>query len=263
MSDNTIFRDSTRATKYQHKFRLPPQFSDVLHDFTREVLRNQPTDIYEWAANYFKDKALKEDGVDTRKMDEAELGTNEMTWKLSDALYEYDEKKQGELYPHLIKRVLVESTGLTSAQAMFVLSNPSVVQNTRGTIEYNKLATDRNAIHQILYFQESGYQFEDPNSEGEAHGLTQSEFQAELKAVFKAEDSDSTGYLTVPDFRRVLQTAPVQLTERDINLLLIECIVNSDGFIAWEPMLTDSMFNLVCLSETFTQFDERQQQQPQ
>eukprot|EP01060_Flectonema_neradi_P020700 TRINITY_DN281_c2_g4_i1.p1 TRINITY_DN281_c2_g4~~TRINITY_DN281_c2_g4_i1.p1 ORF type:complete len:286 (+),score=66.43 TRINITY_DN281_c2_g4_i1:69-860(+) len=263
MSNNAIFRDSTRATKYQNKFRLPPQFSDVLHDFTREVLRNQPTDIYEWAANYFKDKALKEDGVDTAKIDEADLGTNEMTWKLSDALYEYDDKKQGELYPHLIKRVLIESTGLTPAQAMFILSSSYVVQNTRGTIEYNKLATDRNAINQILYFQESGYEFEDPASKGEAHGLKLSEFQAELQAIFKEADPESTGHLTLPEFRKALETAPVQLTERDVNLLLIECTVNSDGYIAWEPMLADSMFNLVCLSETFTQFDEQQQQQQQ
>jgi hypothetical protein len=31
------FRDMTRATKFQKKFQLPPNFSEVLKDFTREV----------------------------------------------------------------------------------------------------------------------------------------------------------------------------------------------------------------------------------
>ena len=50
----SIFRDMTRATKFQKKFQLPPDFSEVLKDFTREVLRDQPGDIYAYAANYFK-----------------------------------------------------------------------------------------------------------------------------------------------------------------------------------------------------------------
>lgn len=37
------FRDVTRATKFQKKFALPPNFADVLKDFTREVSVDWPT----------------------------------------------------------------------------------------------------------------------------------------------------------------------------------------------------------------------------
>jgi len=48
------------ATKYQQKFPIPEKFYDIIHDFAREVLRDQPDDILEYAAQYFE--ALR-DGV--------------------------------------------------------------------------------------------------------------------------------------------------------------------------------------------------------
>ena len=42
------------ASKYLQKFPIPGSFPDLLHDFAREVLRDQPEDIYEFGAAYFK-----------------------------------------------------------------------------------------------------------------------------------------------------------------------------------------------------------------
>jgi hypothetical protein len=42
------------ASKYLQKFPIPGEFPDMLHDFAREVLRDQPEDIYEYGAAYFK-----------------------------------------------------------------------------------------------------------------------------------------------------------------------------------------------------------------
>ena len=42
------------ASKYIAKYPLPEDFPDLLHDFTREVLRDQPANIYEYGALYFK-----------------------------------------------------------------------------------------------------------------------------------------------------------------------------------------------------------------
>jgi len=43
--------------KYQKQFAIPDAFPQVLKDFTREILRNQPENIYEFGYNYFKEKA--------------------------------------------------------------------------------------------------------------------------------------------------------------------------------------------------------------
>jgi len=41
------------ASKYLQKYPVPENFYEILHDFTREVLRAQPEDILEYAYNYF------------------------------------------------------------------------------------------------------------------------------------------------------------------------------------------------------------------
>ena len=41
------------ASKYIQKFPIPGSFPDILHDFVREVLRDQPESIYEYGAAYF------------------------------------------------------------------------------------------------------------------------------------------------------------------------------------------------------------------
>lgn len=44
------------ASKYLQKFPVPENFYEVLHDFAREVIRDQPEDIIAYAANYFEAK---------------------------------------------------------------------------------------------------------------------------------------------------------------------------------------------------------------
>eukprot|EP00352_Strombidinopsis_acuminata_P003406 CAMPEP_0176401320 /NCGR_PEP_ID=MMETSP0126-20121128/48332_1 /TAXON_ID=141414 ORGANISM="Strombidinopsis acuminatum, Strain SPMC142" /NCGR_SAMPLE_ID=MMETSP0126 /ASSEMBLY_ACC=CAM_ASM_000229 /LENGTH=82 /DNA_ID=CAMNT_0017778163 /DNA_START=12 /DNA_END=260 /DNA_ORIENTATION=- len=42
------------ASKYLQKYPVPPTFPEVLHDFAREVLRDQPKNIYDFGYEYFK-----------------------------------------------------------------------------------------------------------------------------------------------------------------------------------------------------------------
>jgi hypothetical protein len=42
------------ASKYIQKFPIPDGFPEILHDLSKEILRNQPEDIVEFCALYFK-----------------------------------------------------------------------------------------------------------------------------------------------------------------------------------------------------------------
>jgi len=44
------------ASKYLQKYQVPEGFYDILHEFSREILRAQPEDILDYAANYFEHK---------------------------------------------------------------------------------------------------------------------------------------------------------------------------------------------------------------
>ncbi|CAD8152590.1 unnamed protein product [Paramecium octaurelia] len=42
------------ASKYLQKYPVPEGFNQILHDFTREVLRDQPEDIVKYGVDYFE-----------------------------------------------------------------------------------------------------------------------------------------------------------------------------------------------------------------
>ena len=42
------------ASKYRKKFEMPEGFYNILENYTREVLRDQPIDILEYSYLYFK-----------------------------------------------------------------------------------------------------------------------------------------------------------------------------------------------------------------
>ena len=42
------------ASKYIQKFPVPEGFPEILHDLAKEILRNQPADILDFSALYFK-----------------------------------------------------------------------------------------------------------------------------------------------------------------------------------------------------------------
>ena len=49
------------ASKYLKKFPVPEKFPEILHDFAREILRDQPEDIIDYGHEYFK---AKDEGLD-------------------------------------------------------------------------------------------------------------------------------------------------------------------------------------------------------
>ena len=42
------------SSKYIKKYTIPPGFQDLLSEFTKEILRNQPEDIVDFGVEYFK-----------------------------------------------------------------------------------------------------------------------------------------------------------------------------------------------------------------
>ena len=42
------------TSKLLNKFQIPENFTDILHDFAKEIVREQPKDILDFAVEYFK-----------------------------------------------------------------------------------------------------------------------------------------------------------------------------------------------------------------
>eukprot|EP01064_Diplonema_japonicum_P007261 TRINITY_DN14933_c1_g3_i1.p1 TRINITY_DN14933_c1_g3~~TRINITY_DN14933_c1_g3_i1.p1 ORF type:complete len:263 (+),score=56.79 TRINITY_DN14933_c1_g3_i1:64-852(+) len=261
----STFRSETRATKYQQKFKLPPNFPETLREYTREVLRNQPTDIYDWSSAYFKEKALIEDGVDLGNVREEVLlsdSERELGLRLEDAFGERDTENTGELFVQLCKAVLLESLGLTEAQALYILSNPDIQVTPQGTINHKDLLLIPDLLHQIVYFQTTGHEFtslpvSDPNFL--IHGTSREETSHLFTTAFKAADTSSHGTLTIPQYRSALGSVPIQLTCRDISLLVLEAPLTGDSVVPWKEVIDSELYlPLLALGQVFSQFGEQE-----
>ena len=51
------------GSKYGKQYSVPKEFPSVLKAFTREVLRSQPTDIWEFGAQYFSEMLAQEEAA--------------------------------------------------------------------------------------------------------------------------------------------------------------------------------------------------------
>lgn len=264
MSDTQTFRDRTRATKHQRKQALPPNFSHVLKEFTREVLRAQPEDILQWSATYFKKLALEKDPMLAQQpppehyapsIENPEIEV--MAMKIAKVFASMDDSNSGFLYVHLVKRALLEALALTRAQALYILSSDFVSISDDGTMEYRQFA--RDCVQAVLFFQQSHYEFPEAPSADEAptvHGMTREELEDELLAVMRNADTEGLGRLLYSQYRDALVRAPLQLTHRDISVLCAEAEQTSDGYVEFKNEI-ENAFGLLFLAQAFTLFDEQ------
>jgi hypothetical protein len=257
------FRDRTRATKYQQKYPLPPSFAQILKDYTREVLREQPEDIPGWSAEYFKRLALEADPLTVKQpppehyastVENPELEVVAM--RLTKVFNSMDDGNTGLLYVHLLKRALLDAVGLTKPQALYILSSEYVNVNDDGTTDYRKFA--RDAVNAVLFFQQSDHQFPDVAHVDDGptvHGLLRDELQDELLRVMRKADTEGLGRLFFAQYRDALLNAPLQLTQRDVNVLCAEAEQTSDGYIDFR-IEVDNAFGLLYLAQAFAAFDD-------
>lgn len=267
----SIFRDLTRATNFQKKYQLPPDFSDVLKDFTREVLREQPTDIYAYAATYFKKMALEAEGLEEVAPPEGATGRKQLSAeerqkmgelqnKLIDAFGEEDYDKIAKLHSHIVTRVLTSTSNLTPDQALYLISNCyDNLYLLDGSIDYERFVNEN--ITYIYFFMNTNYLFQQPShAETETvHGLTQEELNAQLKSLLQREDDSQTGRLLLETYHDCLKRAPLQLTKRDIALMTAEAIVSGDNFISIDEEASRAfpLLQYSFMFETFqTEWDE-------
>lgn len=263
------FRDRTRATRYQQRQALPPNFAQVLKEYTREVLREQPSDVLVWSAQYFKKLALETDPLLAQQpppehyapsVENPELEV--MSMKISKVFATMDDGDTGLLYSHLVQRALLEAFGLSKAQSLYILSCEYVSINDGGMMDYRQFA--RDCVNAVYYFQSTGYEFPDLSQYGEdappVHGLSKTELEDELLRVFRATDEEGLGRLPFPMYREALTNAPLQLTQRDLNILFVVAERTSDGYVEYKKEV-DQSYELLVYSNAFSGFDAEQAQQ--
>ena len=88
--------------------------------------------------------------------------------------------------------------------------------------------------------------------------MSREELEDELRRVMRANDTEGLGRVLYPKYRQTLMNAPLQLTQRDINILCAEAEQTSDGFVEYKNDIGNA-FNLLFMTQAFTAFDQQNQ----
>lgn len=254
------FRERTLASRYRPRQTLPPNFSEVLKDYAREVLRGQPEDILEWSADYFMHLALngappENDHNDENSVpSEVDEDVEAVVKRMIDVFQHMDVANEGLLFIHLVQRALTDSFHLSPEQALYILTSKYTVVNPDETIEYRPFA--RKCIRAVQYFQKTHHEF----TLGDltvvtVHGMNRNDVEYQLLHIFRLMDQPGTGRIPYADFRDALANSPFNLTHRDIRTLCIECEISSDNHEVEYEKEVPRMFPRLVLAKQFELFD--------
>jgi Ca2+-binding EF-hand superfamily protein len=258
------------SSKFAKQYVIPPEFPDILKDFTREVLRNQPSNVNEFAAKYFECLASglpsdMEGGYDTGandndpNLDEVEAIILELFRKYDKDDSKYLDKEEFKLLMEDLRARL----DFPKNEILRFLAEADM--NADGKIEYEEFIPLAMQIIQGMYAKKRLEQHTaDIEREAEellVHGMSREELTGLVHEIFTRMDHDRSGKLSKNEFITALTSMELGLTRREINSIMFHCDQDADGNIDYnefEPFAYDLLQKLISmrLLETELENDE-------
>eukprot|EP00232_Nephroselmis_pyriformis_P004517 CAMPEP_0182912656 /NCGR_PEP_ID=MMETSP0034_2-20130328/37628_1 /TAXON_ID=156128 /ORGANISM="Nephroselmis pyriformis, Strain CCMP717" /LENGTH=481 /DNA_ID=CAMNT_0025049335 /DNA_START=86 /DNA_END=1527 /DNA_ORIENTATION=- len=237
------------SSRYQKQFTIPPDFPQLLKQFSREILRAQPENIYEFGARYFAE-LVEQRNADLYGQDYsqgpsiADLSVNELEEFILQLFMEADGDHNGYLDRHEFKLVMQSANlGLSKKDIRAIMAECD--ENDDGVIEYREFMPLMVQVVQMVRAKQQA-EAEKNFQEAEAreavevhllHGMPRDELENIMKSVFVAADSDGSGALSRKEFKQCLKSAELGLTRKDINLLMAEADMDGDGNISYDEFM--------------------------
>mmetsp|Transcript_17945 Transcript_17945/g.32766 ORF Transcript_17945/g.32766 Transcript_17945/m.32766 type:complete len:475 (+) Transcript_17945:89-1513(+) len=276
------------ASKYQKPYTIPDGFPALLKGFTREILRSQPENIYEFGSRYFNDLLEKggrsaftlasdQGKIDLEKaatrVDLTSLSTSELENLLLQIFIQADLDQSGYLDRQELSGVLRDAKlNLTERQIRQILSEAD--ENEDNVIQYKEFLPVMIDLLQGLKAKEQAKSvLEDVESKIRGnvenmllHGMPRHELESLMLKVFKKADVDGSGQLNRHEFKEALKVAELGLTRKDINLILTAVDTDKDGLVSYEEfvpicfqVLVERFKDEILLGDILQNEDELQQ----
>jgi Ca2+-binding EF-hand superfamily protein len=259
------------SSKFAKQYQIPPEFPDILKDFAREVLRNQPANINEFAAKYFDCLAqgLPAEGpgeVMATGNEEPEMSLDEVETIIQDLFHKYDGDGNGYLDPTEFKKLmndLQQRMDFPPDEVYRFLAEADM--NEDGMIEYEEFIPLALQIVQGMYAKKRLEQhMVDVDQHAEdllVHGMSRDELTELVGSIFERMDQDGSGTLSKAEFATALTSMELGLTRREINTVMFQIDQDNDGGISYRefvPFAFDLLQKLTSLRllETELENDE-------
>eukprot|EP00928_Gymnodinium_smaydae_P061901 TRINITY_DN45871_c0_g1_i1.p1 TRINITY_DN45871_c0_g1~~TRINITY_DN45871_c0_g1_i1.p1 ORF type:complete len:453 (-),score=147.50 TRINITY_DN45871_c0_g1_i1:108-1376(-) len=261
------------SSKFAKQYSVPPEFPEILKDFTREVLRNQPSNINEFAAKYFDCLAhgLPPDvpGAGGRGGD-LEAGMEDVESIIQELFKKYDTDGNYYLDPHEFQDLMndmQERLDFPKDEIIRFLAEADM--NADGKIEYEEFIPLALQIIQGMYAKKRMEQKMATADKQAAesilvHGMSRQELTDSYKNIFRNQDKEGSGVLSKQDFVAALTSMDLGLTRREINAIMFRVTLDGEGNIAYgefAPYIFDLLQKMTSmrLLETELEDDELMQ----
>jgi Ca2+-binding EF-hand superfamily protein len=245
------------SSKFAKQFQVPPEFPEILKDFTREVLRNQPTNINEFAAKYFDCLAQglpagAPIGVGgggggacfgpNFNDDEDGMSLEEVESIVKDLFKKYDADDSGFLDPSEFKALMVDLQQRLEFPADEIYRFfAEADMNADGEIEYEEFIPLALQIIQSMYAKKNlEHHMAEVRENVEdllVHGMSKYELTELVETIFERVDTDGSGTLSKEDFVSALTSMELGLTRREINTIRLQIDVNQNGRISYREFV--------------------------
>lgn len=231
-------------SKYGKEFTVPKEFPSVLKSFTREVLRAQPDNIYEFGSQYFTELLAQAEAAAQEPSGKARLSTAELQELLTTMFLEADTDGSGSLDHQEFKAVLqMAQLGLSDRERKLVMAEADMDGN--GAIEYHEFIPLAVELVHTMYAkmdQEALKAEQEDDAREEAknyllHGMTKEEVEMVMMEIFTKSDVDGSGALSLSEFQKCCKDADIGLTRKEVNILMHQCDVDGDGQISYEEFV--------------------------
>jgi len=259
------------SSKFAKQYQIPPEFPDILKDFAREVLRNQPANINEFAAKYFDCLAqglpAEGPGGDAAASgEEPEMSLDEVETIIQDLFHKYDNDSNGYLDPTEFKALmndLQQRMDFPPDEVYRFLAEADM--NEDGMIEYEEFIPLALQIVQGMYAKKRLEQhITDIDQHAEdllVHGMSREELTELVGSIFERMDQDGSGTLSKAEFATALTSMELGLTRREINTVMFQIDQDGDGGVSYRefvPFAFDLLQKLTSLRllETELENDE-------
>lgn len=262
------------SSKFAKQYQIPPEFPDILKDLAREVLRNQPENIYAFAAKYFEclSQGLPPDmggmgsGGEGRTDEAPKMSLDEVEMIIQDLFHKYDGDGNGYLDPQEFKSLMTDlqqRLDFPPDEVYRFLAEADM--NEDGMIEYEEFIPLALQIVQGMYAKKRLEQHMfDVDAHAEdllVHGMSRDELTELVGSIFERMDSDGSGTLSKAEFAQALTSMELGLTRREINTIMFQIDQDQDGNISYRefaPFAFDLLQKLTSLRllETELENDE-------
>jgi Ca2+-binding EF-hand superfamily protein len=227
------------VSKYGKDFTVPKDFPSVLKAFTREVLRSQPGNIYEFGAAYFSElMSQSQQEVEGGPMER--LSPEQMEQVLVQLFREADVDGNNVLSLPEFKSVMEKANlGLDEKQMKLLMAEAD--SDCNGAIDYFEFVP--LAVDLITSLQaKMEVKAEEEDNEDRArvaaneymlHGMSKDALNAVILDVFKKADKDNSGELTIAEFQECIKDANLGLSRKEVNTLMHAVDVDLSGTISY------------------------------